>query len=251
MRPLPRISPSRRATSPRALRWLGFLLLAPAALQGAPAGGETDPLLELRGERVIVEFPPLEDVGRSRAVPAGWRYLQVTTATYDSFAAHLDPAEPLALLYFDEHGNLHLRDHSRERLARLERSAAEAEKRIAAWKRRLARDWTASQQARRAGKSGEELALLVALRDSGMRGAPELLETHSRLAEIEGERLAELWRVLAGEGIVPRRAHLAALEELLSRSLGLTLEARLRGEIARVERGWVAADRPPEGAGSG
>jgi len=230
---------------------LALSLLAPSAARGAGETGPEDPLSELRGERVIVEFPALEDVGRTRTVPAGWRYLQVTTAAYDALAAHLDPAEPLALLFFDEYGNLHLRDHSRERLARLERSAADAEKRISAWKRRLARDWSASQEARRAGKPAEELAILVALRDSGMRGAPELLEALSRLAEVEGERLAELWRTLAGEGVLPRRAHLAALEELLARSLGLTLEPRLRREIARVGRGWVVEERAARAPSAG
>jgi hypothetical protein len=232
-----------------------LLALLPLPAAQGEDGAAADPLLDRRGERVVVEFPALEDVGRELAVPAGWRYLQVDTATYDAFAVHLDPAAPLALLYFDEYGNLHLRDDSRERLARIERSAAEAEKRISAWKRRLARDGSASQEARRAGEPAKELAILVALRDSGMRGAPELIEALSRLAEIERERLAEMWRVLAGEGLVPRRAHLAALEDLLSRSHGLELEPRLRREIARVERGWVTEERarptPSGGRSSG
>lgn len=226
---------------------LAFAIPSAAALGEEPPGA--DPLAPFLGERVVVEFPPLEDVGRTRTVPAGWRYLQVTTATYDAFARHLDPAVPLALLYFDEHGNLHLRDDSRERLVRIERSAAEAEKRIGAWRRRLARDWNSSQDARRGGKTAEELAILVALRDEGKRGAPELIEALARLREIEGERLGELWRVLASEGLVPRRALLSALEELLARSRGLALEARLRGEIERVERGWVAGEKAGEKPG--
>jgi hypothetical protein len=223
------------------------ILCALAGGAARAADDPADPLAAHRGARVVVEFPDLADVGRTLVVPAGWRYLAVTAATYDSFARHLDPEQPLALLYFDEHGNLVHRDHSKERIVRLERAVAEAERRIAAWQKRAVDDWERCQTARRADRAADELAILVALRETGVRGYPQIEEALARLAEVEGERLVELWGILAREGRVKRRDLAEALGELAGRCRGLALEARILRERARVERGWIVDGGPRAG----
>ena len=235
-----------RITPPTAVRTallLGvpFLVVMTALALGAGPSADPieDPLAPFLGHRVVVEFPRLDDVGRTRAVPDGWRYFQVTTAAYDALSDHLAPDHPEALLYFDEYGNRVLRDHSRDRIARIGRSVEAAEKHIANLRDRFRGEWEEVLSDRAEGKAAEELAGLLRLRDSGLRGYPELEEARSRLAELEGLRLEMLWAVLAREGLVRPRDLARALSELADRSRGLAIEPRIRREMARIDRDWV------------
>ncbi len=235
------------ATSP--LRVMLLLISGSLVWRPAVADEPVDPLLAHRGHLVVVEFPELEDVGKTRAMPKGWRYLAVTAESYDRFEGLIEPDHLLALLYFDEFGNLVLRDHSRERIARIERSTQEAVRRISTWRRRFSRDGEQSVRARTQGDAAGELSLLVAMRETKIRGYPEIEAALARLEFLEGDRLGQLWSVLAQEGVVRRRELREALDELLGRSRGLRLEPRIRREVDRVASGGVTDDKTGTGGG--
>lgn len=224
------------------------LLGAATALVAAIAhsddpSADPDPLLEFRGTPVVLEFPDLADVGRTRAVPRGWRYVQVTTDMYDVLAAHLPDGTTEALVYFDRHGNRVLRDVRAERIARIRTSVSEAERRIAGWERTLASEWEASREARAGGKPSAELEHLVAVLSPGLRGYAPVEAALARRSELDDERLGALWILLAREGLVDRSDLTQALEDLLEISLGLDVEMRIRVELERIERGWVVQRR--------
>ncbi|MGA1203796.1 MAG: hypothetical protein ACO4BJ_12560 [Planctomycetota bacterium] len=215
---------------------------------GKPTG--EDPLLPLRGHRTMVELPPLERVGEPLPAPRGWRSTQVTTATFDAFRRLLPEGETVGILFLDEHGNLAGRlvgDGARSRAAR---GIREAEALMERWGARLRAEATAAREAREAASPARELRHLIALRDAGLRGYPEVERARERLREVEVELARELWRALAGEGRVSDRTLVATLEQLRNRSRGLWIEAIVEEERRRVEDGRVVHPRrqpAPEG----
>ncbi len=208
------------------------------------AAQEHDPLTPYRGSRLLVEFPALDDIGRQIDPPHGWKYFQVTAESYDLLLMHLDPdRSPEAFLYFDEFGNLAHRVQARDRFSRLERGYEDADKQIVSWRKRLRRDTHALADARKLGKEAKELELLTGIRDSNLDGYPEVISARIRILELEGIREADLWGVLALEGLVRRRALASALSDLHDRSQGLTVAAVIELEFDRVDAGRVTHEK--------
>lgn len=238
------------------LRWrprrfcVGLLVWGMACVPAFAQEAEGDLLAKYRGYRLLVEYPSLDDVGRKIDMPKGWKYLQVSAENYDVLIDYLHADRtPEAILSFDEYGNFVKRDHSPDRLGRLDRHYQEVEKQVATWKRRLKKDSALANEARRQRREERELELLVSLRDSKLEGYPEILDARKRLAELEELRLVELWGVLASEGLVRRRALLSSLSALHDRSKGLAIAATIEAEFDRVDGGHVASDKRSRSTG--
>ncbi|MFQ5655034.1 MAG: hypothetical protein ACE5GW_09925 [Planctomycetota bacterium] len=218
------------------------LLLAPMLLADQPQGG--DPLAPLRGHRVVLEFPEIDHIGTALGVPSGWRYLQVAASSYDRLAPLLGDVPAPAIVYLDHHGNPILRDGSPGRRQKILQRAATVEKSIRELGRRLGRVLEEAIAARVAGREGRELEKLREVVDAGVRGYLPVKKARARLDELEEERLRRLLRVLAGEGIVPKRRLIPRLRALEKLSRGLFMEARIARERARIEGGLVVELRP-------
>jgi len=162
---------------------------------------------------------------------------------YEAVSKHLDPRYPVAILYFDEYGNLLKRDHSKNRRLQVRRGAIEVERKISRLLVRLDQDWKEIEKARADQKDDLEVELLLASRKRNVRGYSVAIRVVSRLFQIENERLRELWQTLASEGLVKQRALSKRLGKLASRSVGLAIEVRIESEKARIDRGWHTAQR--------
>ena len=224
---------------------LGVLSLFASSSLSAQSGARAeDPLLALRGKRVVVEFPDLSDVGRQLVLPSGWAYLQVTTETYERFEGFLDPRFSEALLFFDQHGNYVAKLHGADRFARLEPGLEEVDQRIQGWVRMLRREWAAAEGAREDRKHDRELKHLLEIRNSKLVGYSEVVDAEARLAALEKLRTTEFWQILALEGTVKKSRLERELSQLLKRTTGLTVGGAVARELERVEAGRVTALKP-------
>ena len=196
-----------------------------------------DELTEHRGQRVIFEFPDLDDFGTRPRVPDGWQYVQVGADNFDRLMARLGVREIPALVFVDAHGNpLHriegagIRDQLGAGAQTFERHQRELEARIG----RLARQ---AREAREAGKSRHEVQRVVELARLRVRGYEEIAAARQRRTELDAERREELLKIMSNEGLVSTRKLLGRLRELGEHAEGLPVARAIRRHRVRLENG--------------
>ncbi|MCA8962221.1 MAG: hypothetical protein KDC38_16970 [Planctomycetes bacterium] len=100
-----------------------------------------------------------------------------------------------------------------------------------------------ASKARQRGREARELERLLEIRATGAWGYPMIAVADQRLAEIEQDRLARLYGILASEGTESPRRTLERLDELLEVSRGLDVEAWIRRHGQLLRRRVTVADR--------
>lgn len=201
-----------------------------------PALG-TDELTEHRGQRVIFEFPDLDDFGTRLRVPDGWQYVQVGAKNFDRLLTRFGVSEIPALVFIDPHGNpLHriqgagVRDRLRDGVQTFERHQRELEARIG----RLARE---ARDAREARKPGREVQRVVELARLGVQGYEAIATARQRRAELDAEQRAELLRIMSHEGLDSTRKLLGRLKDLGELAEGLPVAKAIQRHRVRLENG--------------
>lgn len=222
-------------------RWLLLGAVVGFSLPGVRASDGVDPLLAVRGHRAVIEFPELEhfEVGLT-GVPDSWKFVQATPdVDLSALRSRLELRDSFGLVFLDPHGNALHREAGVGARRRLLTGIREFERRERDLRGRIVEldRQRASAVAQR--KESAEQEALRKLEGLGVRGYPEVEYAAARLRELEADRWRTLVEILAGEGLLSEPQLQGRLKELLERSQGLEVAARIRQERQRLQRGFT------------
>ena len=192
-----------------------------------------------RGHKVVVDVPDYAGFDVELPIPSDWRIVRATPETYERLLAFLGSRVAPAVGFIDPHGNLiHVEGSPKCRTPKRFLAALRTyESMVARLVKRL--DTLLSDAARaHAKRNGQrEVDLLLEVRDLGVIGYGQVERAEKRLAAIERDRHARLYRILAREGSDRPRKLLGELESLQRESNGLDTAVWIRRHITILRQG--------------